>query len=122
MRNRNIEGLYHRLLNSVKTLYMKRGEAYFDRDYKGDKTESLLAMHTFLCKSIYWNLECDLAFTYGVTFAFSNCPFEVEVRKALRTYPLSDYSTEVTLRPNLNEFYNNTLAYQDKRHIYVLNG
>jgi len=122
LQNSNIEAVYHQVINAVKTLYMRRGGDYFERDYKTDKSHGILCMHSFITSNFYWILDCELGFQYKVTFAFDKCPFEAEVRKLLRAYPLSESATEVILQPDLATFYKNVLAYQDRRFHLVLKG
>ena len=118
--NNNLEAVYHRIINVVKTLYMKPGDGYFERDYKNDKSVGLLSMHAFLTPSFSWCLDCEFGFAYKITFAFGNCPYEQPIRKLFRAYPFCESTTEVTFQPNVESYYHRVQAYQSPEHFYTI--
>src|SRR5437879_5619481 len=85
--NECVEHSFHEVLKAVKTLYMKPDEVYFEKDSKEDKSD-FLGMHSFITSSFYWRLDCAFYYDYEVEFAFHNCPYEAEIRRVLRAFPL----------------------------------
>jgi hypothetical protein len=117
MRNDCIEASYHEVIKSIKQLYMQDGEVFFERDYKHDRSD-FLAMHCILTSSFYWRLDCALYYDFEIAFAFSNCPYEAEIRAMLRAFPLDRSTTERTLNPEFNTFYNTVLKVQSAEAIF----
>jgi len=77
-------------------------------------------MHSFIMPNFYWVLYCEFTYTYAVDFAFYNCPYEVEIRKMLRPFPLDRQAKEKELQPNFKTFYQNVLKIQDPAFLHSL--
>lgn len=122
IRNSCTEAEYHRILNAVKTLYLKQGEVYFERNYKHEETENFLSMHSFISATCYLYLECDFCYDFQVEYAFDNCPFEAQIRTFLRIHPLDTRATEKELQPDFKSFFERVLKFQDPQFIHALKG
>lgn len=120
MQNNCTEASYHSVINAVKKLYLKRNEVYYERDLKKDKSQGSLGIHSFITPNFYWILYCEFTYTYAVDFAFFDCPYEAEIRKMLRAYPLDRQAKEKDLQPNFNTFYQNVLKVQDLVYLHSL--
>jgi hypothetical protein len=120
LQNDAVEFDYHRILDVVKRLYLKHGEVYFDRDYKHDKTENCLAMHSFMTPTFYWYLECDFCYDFRVEYDFCNCPFESSILAMLKPYPMDRASKRIQLKPDFNTYYNGVVKVQDAKYIHSL--
>lgn len=120
--NRCTEAAYHRIIEAIKSRYFIPGTEYFERDYKRDKTENCLAMHSFIMPSFYIYLESSFTYDYRVEYAFNNCSFEAELRAMLKPFPLDRQATEVKLQPDFKTFYDNIMRIQDQRFITSFKG
>lgn len=118
--NAIVEAGYHRIIAHVKKHHQTSDEQYFERDYKHDPNEGILAMHTFLTATFYIFLECQLTLAFNVEYAFLNCPYEAEVRKLLQVFPLDTKSKQVAVLPDFITFYERTLAIQEPQFIHSL--
>jgi hypothetical protein len=116
--NASIESSYHQLLNAVKSHHLKLGEVYFERDYKHDRSEGLTGMHCFITENFYWRLDCAFTYNCEISFAFSDCSYETEIRSFMQAYPLDRVTTEKQLAPDFETFYNTVLAVQDPAFIH----
>ena len=117
MQNGCVEHSYHEVLTFVKTFHLQPGEVYYEKNLKYDKKE-FLAMHGFMTSTFYWRLDCAAYYDYEIEFAFNNCPFEVEVRKLLRAYPLQRQAKEIQLKPDFKTFYDTVLKVQPSEFIF----
>ena len=115
--NTLLEAAYHRLIDTVKTQYLKPGERYIDRDYKSDMSEGIFAMHCFLTPHFYISLECNLSYDYKVEYCFYNCRYEQAVRKPLDHFTMNNRSIEVDLYERFETFYKQTLEEQSPSFI-----
>ena len=120
--NLAVEAAYHKVLNKVKEQFLKPKEIYFERDYRHDKTENFLAMHSFITTSFYWYLECDLCYNYRVEYDFGDCPFEFEILAMLKGYPLDRQTTRRYLLPDFGTFVLDLLDAQDSQYFHSLKG
>lgn len=117
MQNNSIESAYHRVIAIVKSALAGQSITYYDRDLKKDKSQGLYVMHSFITNSFYWRLECDLCCDYRIEYAFHNCPYEVDIRKLMRAYPL-DRATRLKQFPtDLPTFYASVMRLQHKQFI-----
>ncbi|MDO3643839.1 hypothetical protein [Mucilaginibacter sp. L3T2-6] len=117
--NECTEFAYHEVLNLVKMNYMQAGEVYFEKDFKHDKDpKNFLAMHSFLSLTFYWRLDCAAYYDYEIEFAFHECPFEEEVRKLFRAFPLERQAKEKVLQPNFKMFYRLCIEMMDPKFIF----
>jgi len=114
-----VEAEYHRIVNLVRSHYLKPGEVYFERDHKTDTSDGLFGMHTFLTPSFYLWLECNLLCDYKAEYAFNECDYELAIRKFLRSYPLDRTATERILKPDFETYYQTTLRVQDKKFVFT---
>ena len=118
--NNCTEAAYHRVIDAVKTLYLKPNEIYYDRDLKTDKTEGSLGMHSFITPTFYFTLFCEFTYTYAVEYAFYNCPFEAEIRKMMQAYPLDRQAKPRELHPDFTTYYQTVLRIQDTAFLHSL--
>ena len=114
--NNTVEVFYKSILTNAKKM-MSQSASVFERDYRYDKTENAFAMHAFMSSTFYFCLECDVHYNYNVEYAFCRCPYEAELRAMLTDYPFKLRSTEVTLTPDFNTFYQRVLSFQDNQFI-----
>lgn len=115
--NECVEVAYHEVLKLVKTHYMQPGEVYFEKDLKHDMSQ-FLAMHSFITPSFYWRLDCAAYYDYEIEFAFGDCPFETEVRKLFRAFPLDRQAKQIELKPNFEMFYRLAIEMMDPKFIF----
>jgi len=118
--NENLEAAYHRVMEAVKTLYLKPNEIYYERDLKTDKSEGSLGMHSFITPTFYFTLFCEFTYAYAVEYAFHNCPFEAEIRKMLLAYPLDRQAKYRELQPDFKTYYQTALRIQDSAFLHSL--
>ncbi|WP_295791978.1 hypothetical protein [Mucilaginibacter sp.] len=111
------EHSYHEVLNLVKTHHLKPGDVFYEKDSKHDTSE-FLAMHGFMTSTFFWRLDCAAYYDYEIEFAFNNCPFEAEIRRCLRAFPLDRQAKEIQLKPDFKTFYNNVLKVQPSEFIF----
>ena len=116
--NEALEIAYHSIIDTVKRLYLTDGEIYYDRDYKHDKMENCLAMHSFITSTFYIYLECDFCYDYKMEYDFHNCPFEAEVLEMLKQFPMNHAAKRIHLVPDYTAFYEKVLQIQDSKFIY----
>ncbi|MDR3695593.1 hypothetical protein [Mucilaginibacter sp.] len=121
MRNEATESDYHKIIAAIKTLYLKPGEIYFERDYKNEESENFMTMHCFMSATCYLYLECDILYDFQVEYAFNNCPFEAAIREMLKPHPFDTRATEKQLQPNFNTSFQRTLKFQEPQFIKNLN-
>ena len=118
--NKQLEDIYMRVLGQIKKVLAQHPQQVFERNQRRDNTENAFTMHSFLAKSFFFELSCDISCNYQVEYAFGSCPFEQEIRALINTYPLNPRAKEVELLPDFNSFYHAVLAFQDKKHTYLL--
>lgn len=119
MHNNNVEAAYHRVIAIAKTAISGLSITYYEKDMKKDKSEGLYGMHSFITSNFYWWLECDLCCHYQIRYAFNNCPYEVEIRKLMRAYPLDRVTTPKQFQFDFTTFYENVLRIQDNQFIHT---
>ncbi|HWZ34516.1 MAG TPA: hypothetical protein VNW51_00070 [Mucilaginibacter sp.] len=107
--NRCLEASYHEVIKSVKQ-FMQPNEQYYERDLKTDNESGFMAMHSFMCATFYWRLDCNLLYDYEVRFQFQNCAFESEIRKMFRAYPLDRMTIEAPFKVPLATVFARLLA------------
>jgi hypothetical protein len=117
--NSSTEVAYHRVIAFVKELYLTPGEVCFERNYKYDKSDGLLGMHSFLTSTFWWRLDCSYLYEYEISLAFNRCPFEAEIREMMQVYPLDRTVIEKPLQPDFDTFYNTTLCVQEPQFIFT---
>ncbi|HAL81511.1 MAG TPA: hypothetical protein DCO83_04140 [Mucilaginibacter sp.] len=117
MRNNATEGDYHRIIAAIKTLYLKPGEIYFERNYKDEESENFMTMHCFMTATCYLNLECDMLYDFQVEYAFNNCPFEAAIKEMLKPHPLDTRAKEIQLQPDFNTSFQRVLKIQEPQYI-----
>ncbi len=118
--NEAIQRRYHIILNQVKKLLAPYRPTVFEKDYRFDNTENSFALHAFLSETFYFYIECDFTYFYRVEYAFNNCKHEAEIRKLLDNYTFKERAKEISVLPDFNTFYDNVLAFQHERFVYVL--
>jgi len=119
--NNMVEGAYVDILRQSKKLLLAHPKLiYFERDERKDASHSVFTMHTFLCKSFYFQLLCNITYDFHVEFAFNNCPYETQIRRMLGCHAFQGRIRERAFQPDFNTFYSAVLAFQDKRYIYTL--
>jgi len=119
MHNNNVEAAYHRIIAIVKKTIAGQLITYYEKDMKRDRSEGLYGMHSFITPNFYWRLECDLCCDYQIIYGFHNCPYEEEIMKLMRAYPLDRVSTPKLFQSDFNTFYENVLKLQDKQFIFT---
>jgi hypothetical protein len=119
MHNECVEAAYHRI-RDFATRQLQPGTVYYDRDLKNDKTHGIFGMHSFVSPTFYWRLDCDLCYDYQITYALHNCPFEAELQKLMRAYPLDRAAKVRHLEPDFATFYQNVVTLQDKRFLFTI--
>lgn len=87
---------------------------------KNDSTEDAAAIHAFMSEHIYLFLQCESSFEYTISYAFSNCPFEAEVRSMFNQCLLDNSFKEVSLVPNFTTYLTNVKRHQHPKHFYNL--
>jgi hypothetical protein len=117
--NRIIEHTFIRVLAKAKVLLARPGLVVFERDIREDNSHDSFTMHVYICKSFYFQLECQLNCDFKVEYCFNNCRVEREIRQLL-TPTLSFVPREVLLKPDFNTFYEAVLRVQDKKYITIL--
>lgn len=121
--NRSTEGVYHRILESVKNLYRQlpneADRTVFEMNRKSD-FNSVSGMHDFLAPGFYWNLECDIWGKCTIHYAFSNCPFEQEIRRLFDHCALHNYLQGKDIK-DLGEYYRKVMECQPLKFVTVLN-
>ncbi len=120
LNNNMLEGAYMQALKKAKQLLTQNTQTVFERDQRKDSSENAFIMHSFLCSSFYFQLECTLSCNYKVECAFYNCPVEQEVRKLLTAYPFQERCIEVSLKPDFTTFYRKVLQVQNKHFLFLL--
>src|SRR5687768_1508807 len=111
-RNDSLEFTYNLILKAAKRFIAKlpdeASRKVFERDYKHDSSESLVAMHSFLSPNIYWSLDCDYLYEYQIEYSFYNCSFEAEIQELIWK---EIYYTKNCNPKSMNhkEFYNGVL-------------
>jgi hypothetical protein len=114
-----VEAHYHVVLANAKRLFIGNTRPFFERNLKGDN-QYAEAMHAYMTSSFYLCLECEHMHNYQVHFTFYKCPFEKELRDALKPLIFEKRAKEVRQGPNYPTFYKTVLAFQDKKHIHSL--
>jgi hypothetical protein len=118
--NSIIEGTFMRAVDRAKKLLTQTPITYFERDERKDTSHSPFAMHTFLSRSLYLHLECNIMCEFQIQYAFNHCSYEKEIREMLKSYPLEGRVKEVELSPDFSTFYDAVLRFQDKKFIRTL--
>lgn len=118
--NKLTETAYHQMLVKVKALYATVNEYVFEKDTRQDSTYNASTMHQFICRSLYFELECNFNDTYWVNIRFEQCPFENEIRKLLHCYPLNLRSKYVEAIVSVNEFFVTIKGEFDQACFYTL--
>jgi len=122
MQNKATEADYHKIIAAVKTLYLKPGEIYFERNYKNEETDNFLTMHCLMSATCYLYIECDFLYYFQVEYAFNNCPFELAIREMLKPHPFDTRATEKELQPDFKTSFERTLKIQEAHFIHTLKG
>lgn len=120
MQNECAEAAYHRVIDTVKKLYLKPGEVYYERDTRKDRSAGFLSMHSFITPHFYWVLYCEFTYTYAIDLAFDDCPYKAEVERMLRAYPLDRKAKQKELLPDYKAFYQTLLQHSDAAHLHSL--
>jgi len=115
-RNECVEFSYHEVLNLVKTHHLKPGEVYYEKDLKNDKSQ-YLAMHSFVTPTFYWRLDCAAYYDFEIEFAFHECPFEDEIRKMFRAFPLDRQTKEKPIT-HYNLFYKAAMVMLEPEFVF----
>lgn len=116
-RNECVEASYHEVLTALKSHYLTPGEIYYERDLKHVQ-DDWLGMHSFVSEHFYWQLYCAAYYDYEIEFAFNDCPYESEIRKMFRAYPLDRQAKEIQLQPDYATFYRRVLSIQPAEFIF----
>jgi hypothetical protein len=117
--NNNVEAAYHRVISLVKSAIAGKSTLYYEKDLKHDKELGLYGMHSFFTDNFYWWLECDLCCDYRIRFGFEYCPYESDIRKLMRAYPLDRVTTEKVFQTDLRTFQQNVLRCEGAMHFFT---
>ena len=122
MQNEAVEADYHRVIQAVKSyILLHGGDTIYEQNHKKD-TASYTGMHSFVCTTFYWRLDCELNYNYEVYFAFHNCPYEAQIREMFKPFPLDRTTHEYKFPQGYDAFYRRVLEVQDPINITELNG
>lgn len=118
--NEAVESHYQQVIAKVKELIIAYGgDTIYEQNHKGN-TDSYTGMHSFVTRTFYWRLDCELAYNYKVYFAFHNCPYEDTVTQMMQGYPLDRTTQEHHFLQGYSAFYKRVLEVQDPIHINTL--
>ncbi|HEY4324379.1 MAG TPA: hypothetical protein VGN20_10350 [Mucilaginibacter sp.] len=120
--NSLIESAYMRVLAQVKGILAKPSLLVFERDQRVDNTHNAFTVHSFLCRSFFFELSCDISCNFYVEYSFPSHPFPEKetILKLLLTYSLDTRAKEIELKPDFNTFCDAVFKLQDKKFISLL--
>jgi len=117
--NETIENIYNQLLSIAKLHTRHEEEPVFERNYRNDKTDSLILMHAYMSSQVYLLLECDCLYDYYIQYAFYRCPFEKELVDIIDTFPFRSQISLVDLKPDYSTFYRRVLDFQEQTYVSI---
>ena len=77
-----------------------------------EKPFNPISIYCFITPHVYFYLECDVCLKYRIEYQLYNCPFEMEVKQAMKQIIYHSYCTEVMNMPNYSEFFKEVISSQ----------
>ena len=121
MQNRCVEAAYHEVIAAVKQL-MGQIKIYYDIDLKTNSTDGATSMHSFINANFYWRLDCTFLYDYEITYSFSYCPYEAQIREMMKAFPLDRVCTYREFEPDFKDFYNAVMNIHIAEFTYIDDG
>lgn len=120
MQNSCVEAAYIRIVKAVKNTFMAAGTTYYEKDSRTDKSDGLMAMHSFITPDFYFHLQCNFEYHYEVEYSFGDCSYEGIIREMLKAYPLDRQAIEKQFKPDYDTFYKSVMLMLDPQYIHTL--